>query len=281
MSLFRGLKGLFGRTNAHRAFGDALHLSAQWSDGTASKHDVQAFLDRMKRHGFYQLNVDGGEVADDGTLRFPRGADGFLWEVQEWSQRNKQPMKVMACVRNRRASGTVRLSAPGIVRNLLYCFDFFRPFKGFLLDLQVEDADDESALIEVLRALSSTYSEHTLGVRGQASWLQHPERIRRVLRFAQDLEIPLMDSGQARGLYATWCEAQAALALRVVGGKHLVLGVPARTLESGSKESLESALTGVRRCLQVQAPHRSRLSLWREDLASDEDWRVFARDWAF
>jgi hypothetical protein len=67
--------------------------------------------------------------------------------------------------------------------------------------------------------------------------------------------------------------------MELVGSKALLIGVPATSLDAGHAESLESALRGVRRGMEAYAPERVRLLVYREGLASEADWKLFAKDW--
>lgn len=280
MSLISALTGLFGRGNACRAFGDGVYLSEDWSEGSPSRDTRETFLARMKKISIYQFNYDGGHMADDGSVRFPRSAESFVWETDAWSQASKYPVKCVAWVRNEHEGRRVALSAHGVARNLLYCLGFFNMFKGLMLDLQFDSMDDQNAFFEILRSVQSTFPTMSLGVRAHFSWLEKPELTRRLLKMAQDVEIPLFNSGQSRGSYSSWCADVTNKAMKAIGPKHLVLGVPALSRDSRGVESLESALVGIRRGAKEHAQHRVRVSVFRDGHASDDDWKVFSREWA-
>lgn len=280
MSLISALAGLFGRGNACRAFGDGVYLSEEWSEGAPPRNKMELFLERMKKLSIYQFNYDGGTMDEGGSVRFPRSAESFIWETDAWSQANKYPVKCVAWVRNTHGGRAVSLSGQGVARNLLYCLSFFRTFKGLMLDLRFDSLEDQNAYFEILRSAQTTFPDQSLGVRAHSSWLERPELMRRLLKMTSDVEIPLFDSGQSRGSFASWCADVTNKAMKTIGPKHLVLGVPALSRDSRSVESLESALVGIRRGVKEHAPHRVRVSLFREGHASDEDWKVFSREWA-
>ena len=280
MSIIKALSGLFGRGNPHRAFGDGVYLADHWSDGSASRSKVTALLERLKRLSVYQMNFDAGSMEPDGTLHFPRGAESFVWETDAWSQAGRYPVKCVAWVRNLHHGRRVSLSSQGVARNLLYCLGFFRAFKGFMLDLQFDTLEEQNAFFEILREVSTGFADKSVGVRAHFSWLDKPELVRQLLKQAQDVELPLQDSGQSRGTYSTWCAELTSRAMRAMGPEHLVLGVPALSKDGRPAESLESALNGIRRGLKQGTSQRVRVNLYREGQASEEEWKVFAREWA-
>jgi hypothetical protein len=268
--------GMSRRTNVFRAFGDAVYLSTYWSDEAPSRHEIADLLAALKKLGVYQLNYEGGSLNADGTIKFPTNAEPFTWEADAWCSRARHPMKFMAWLRNRDGDHTISLATPGLMRNAVYCLNFFSMFRGLLLDFDFETFDEQQAFMELLKSARETYPEMALAVRGRRAWLHRPELLKTLLGLVGDLEIPLCDVSLSGEAYRLWCADETRRAVEAVGADHLILGVPA----GGGRESLEDALAGVKSGMEDFLPQRVRLAVFREGAASDDDWRVFAREWA-
>ncbi|NDD29978.1 MAG: hypothetical protein EB084_17115 [Proteobacteria bacterium] len=278
LSVLRALAGLFGRGNPSRAFGHGVYLSPAWSDG-ASRHQYAPFFAQMRRLSAYKLLFDCGEAADDGAVRFSRAGEDFVTEAERWGREQKHPFACTAWVRLTSPDGQCRVLSRAFVRNLTYSLRFFQMFSAVMIDPGVEPPEEDGALLELVRAVRRECPAQALGVRLRVPWLDRRALVRGLTETCADVEVSLQGASQSSVKYAQWCERSTKAAMELVGAKALLLGLPATSLDNGPPESLESALRGVRRGMEAYAPERVRVLLYREGLASDADWKIFARDW--
>lgn len=271
------------RDNPFRAFGDAVYLSESWTRESPSERQIESFLENLRRFQFYQCYWDGGCCGPEGSMRFLSGADSFLWTAEPYCRKQKVPMKFRAWVRNHRGGDPVaRFGRPAVVRNMLHTIAFYKMFDGLHFDYELTDLDDAEGFWKLVEGVSTEQPHFQNSILCRLQWLDTAGFVEALATKVHDLEFPLFGSGLYGSEYVQWCEDTTKLLLTRVPLPNLVLTVPCFPPPDADAphETLEEAIRGVKQACGLKGA-RLRLAFYREGLATDEHWQVFAEDWAF
>jgi len=274
----------FGKSNSCRAFGDAVYLSDYWSEGAPSAREIENLLVRLHKFKIYQCYYSIGQIAGDGSFKYPEQAESFMWEADGFCQRKKYPMKFVAWLRNaREGKANVDLRSEAVLRNLSYCMRYLTMFKGVHLDFEFWAEEQGGHFGRLLEIVKRDYPNYSISVLARRPWLKWRGFAERITRLVGDVEVNVYDSGREGEAYAMWCSQQADRLINLLGNERLIVTVPAFHTPSERHppgETLMAALRGLRHGIRQHAPARVRVALYREGEATEQDWKTFRSEWA-
>lgn len=272
----------WNRSNPYRAFGDAIYLSSRWTRGNPGARDIAQLMGRLAGHHVYQCYCDAGCLERDGVFKFDTGFDTFVWSAENWCRENKAQMKYKAWVQNhRKGTRTARIGNRSVTRNVLQRLSFYKMCDGLHFDFKLEGEEDAQGLLSLVEETRRDFPALKLSVVAQPSWLEWESVFDRLSARVKDIEVPLFGSGLGGKPYVDWCAQTTERFLQKVPAENLILTVPFYPPDesSPSQELLEEALQGVKQGIGF-LPASVRLALYREGLGEDEDWEIYAADWA-
>lgn len=271
------------RDNPFRAFGDAVYLSETWSVDLPPEREIVAMLDTLRRHQFYLGYWDAGACDPEGHIRFPGSADPFIWTVNPWATRQKYSMKFRAWLRNHEMGDVVApLGHPTVQRNFLHTIGFFGSFSGLHLDAELTSLEDAEGLWTVVQGVATQYPIFKNSILCRLHWLEMEGFVEALATQAQDLEFPLFGSGLHGEDYLQWCEDTTRRLLARVPPASLILTVPAFPPPNprAPHETLHEAIQGIKQACGLNGS-RLRIALYREGLATKEQWQTLAKEWVY
>lgn len=274
----------FGRGNPYRAFGDAVYLSEYWSAGAPSRREIDKLLTTFRKMRVYQCYFDAGDLSSTGLLKFPDQADHFMWDADAFCQRENYPMKFVAWVRNARENmGGADLRSEVVVRNFFYGLKYLSMFKGVHLDFEFWAEEQGPPFLKMIESIRKDFPTLSISVLARRPWMQWRGFAERLVRLVGDIEVCLYDSAREGESYAMWCSQQIQSLVDLLGYERLIVTVPAfhqYDERHGPGETVTHALRGMKHGLKARAPARVRVAVYREGLATQEDWTAFRSEWA-